>query len=811
MTYFSLARGGRGHLRFARLGPALLASTALTLGLLSAPPARAQGAPQAAAQTMTFSIPAQPLAKAIDAFIRTTGWQVGYSSALADGLSSKPVNGAYAPLEALRLMLAGTGIGVSATGPRTATLVPPPSRTGATNDLLLDMIEVQGEDPTRHVDGYLATVSATATGIATPIIETPQSVSVVTSDLIRDTGASTVSEAIQYTPSVNAQSPAFSRTVDDLMIRGFNVANGNMGMLRDGMKYQSNVYDGGQEPYGLERIEILRGPSSILYGQLSPGGVVNAVSKRPTFDSFYEVNAEYGSFDWAQISTDMGGQALGNPNMAYRFTTLFRQADTSINDVNDNRLYIAPAFTWRDDATSLTILANYQKIDSRFVAPMPYSALSTGQVSRSLFIGNTNYDTFETETSSIGYLFEHDFDNGIRLRNATRYYKADVTWDYMQWGLLQANGNLIRRASDRQDTSTGVTSDTNLEWKFETGPIVHTALAGFDYYYRGYDTDRYRSGLYNNFNIYFPDNNQLPPTINYKVNYGSNSTGNQYGLYLQDQMKMWDKLVLLVGGRYDWAQSESTSYQTGVVTNQNDNAFSGRAGLVYLFDNGLAPYLSVSQSFQPQVGADSFTGVAFQPSKGLQYEAGVRYEPAGANYLISAAVYDITQSNVVTTDANGLQYQIGEVDSKGFEFSATGKFGALNVVAAYSYTDARITQSVDPAEIGQRVALVPLNTVALWADYALDELGVRGLKIGAGIRYLSDMNIPDDGTSVPGYTLVDAMARYDLGAANPSLKGATLAVNGKNIFNAQYMTCAASDGCRYGAPASVTATVTYRW
>ena len=482
VTNSSVARGGHVQVGFTRLGQALLASSALTLGLLAPQLARAQAAPQAAApaaaQSMSFSIPAQSLANAIDAFIRVTGWQVGYSSALADGLFSKPVNGAHAPLEALRIMLAGTGIGVSATGPRTATLVAPPSRSGAASDVLLDMIQVQGEDPTRHVDGYLATVSATATGIATPIIETPQSVSVVTSDLIRDTGASTISEAVQYTPSVNAQSPAFSRTVDDLMIRGFNVANGNMGMLRDGMKYQSNVYDGGQEPYGLERIEILRGPSSILYGQLSPGGVVNAVSKRPTFEPFYEANAEYGSFNWAQISTDMGGQALGNPNMAYRFTTLFRQADTNIDHVNDDRIYIAPAFTWRNDSTSLTILANYQQIDSRFVAPMPYSALASGQVSRSLFIGNTNYDTFETETSSIGYLFEHEFDNGLRLRNATRYYQADVTWNYMQWGLLQANGNLIRRASDRQDTSTGVTSDTSLEWKFETGAIVHTALAG---------------------------------------------------------------------------------------------------------------------------------------------------------------------------------------------------------------------------------------------------------------------------------------------------------------------------------------------
>ncbi|GGF58303.1 ferric siderophore receptor [Azorhizobium oxalatiphilum] len=793
----------------------LCASTALCLaGPLVPAPALAQSAVAARTQALSLSIPAQPLPNAIDAFIRATGWQVGYSSNLVEGLRSRPVSGSYAPLDALTAMLAGTGIRVNLTGPVTATLIAPTAvRNGeGAGGILLDTVTVTGtQNPTAHVDGYLATSSATASKMAVPIIETPQSISVVTSDLIRDTNSTTITEAIQYTPGVIAQAPAFSRMVDDLTIRGFNVANGNTGMLRDGLKYQSNVYDGGQEPYGLERIEILRGPSSILYGQLSPGGVVNAVSKRPTFTPVNEVNLEIGSYDKRQLSADLSGPVAGSSNMAYRLTALVREADTSVDYVNDDRIYVAPAFTWKNEDTSLTILANYQRIDTKFAAPIPYSAVKDYGLPQKLFIGNANYDTYISDTYSAGYIFDHEFDNGIKLHNTMRYYQADVTWDYMQWGGLLGNGTLVRRASDREETSTGIAADTNLEMKFQTGPVAHTVLAGFDYYYRTYDSDRFRSGLDYTFNIRTPNNLTALPTINYGANFGSDSTGEQFGVYLQDQIKIYDKFVVLLGGRYDWSNSETLAYSTRRTTTQDDAAFSGRAGLVYLFDNGLAPYVSVSQSFAPQVGADAITGDAFKPTEGLGYEGGLRYEPPGSNILLSGAVYDITQSNVLTLDASGNQYQIGEVRSRGFEFEAHAKYGQLNLVASYAYTDARITDSIDPTEIGQREALVPYNAVGLWADYGLDDWGLRGMRVGAGVRYLSDMNMPDVGQTVPGYTLVDAMIRYDLESFNPNLKGAILAVNAKNLFGEEYLVCVASDGCRYGSPRTVSATLTYRW
>lgn len=769
---------------------------------------------QAAQQTMSFAIPSQPLPSAIDAFLRASGWQVGYSSSMANGLRSRAINGAYTPLAALNALLEGTGIKVNLTGPQTATLVYPTQvRSDASGAILLDTITVagQGENPTQHVDGYLATVSATATKMDVPIIETPQSISVVTSDFIRDTKATAISEAIQYTPGVVTQSPAFSRMVDDVMIRGFNVANGNSGMLRDGMKYQSNVYDGGQEPYRLERVEILRGPSSILYGQLSPGGVINAISKRPTFEPLHEVNVEGGSYDMRQLSADLSGALAPGSNMAYRLTALVREADTSINSINDDRIYIAPALTWKNDSTSLTVLANYQRIDTKFAAPLPYSAVSNFGLPQNMFIGNANYDKYIADTYSAGYIFDHEFDNGIKFHNATRYYQSDVTWNYMQWGSLLANGTLVRRASERSEFSTGVTSDTNLEIKLQTGPVTHTMLVGFDYYYRTYDSDRYRGNLDYSFNVWAPNNLTALPTINYRTNYGSDASGSQYGIYFQDQMKIYEKFVVLLGGRYDWANSDTLSYQTNKTTLQDDSAFSGRAGLVYLFDNGLAPYVSVSQSFQPQVGADPVSGAAFVPSRGLQYEGGLRYEPPGTNLLLAGAVYDITQTNVLTTDANGNQYQIGEVHSRGFEFEAHAKYGRLDLVASYAYTDARITDSVDPDEIGQREALVPLNTVAVWAEYGLDDLGARGLKVGAGIRYLSDMNLPDTHQSVPGYYLVDAMLRYDLEALSPKLKGAVVSLNAKNLLGEEYITCVAADGCRYGTPRTVSGTLTYRW
>ena len=280
------------------------------------------------------------------------------------------------------LVAAGGSVGTFAQAQTQAQPPAQPQAQQAPDGAALPPIVVtgQGENPTGPVQGFVANTGLSATKTNTPLIETPQSISVVTKDQITATDAETLSEALTYTPGITFQSPAYSRMNDDFMIRGFNVAAGGSGMLRDGLRLQSNVYDGNQEPYGLERVEVLRGPSSVLYGQLSPGGVVNAISKRPTDTPFHEVNAEYGSYGRTQFSGDTGGPIDENGMLSYRLTGLWRDSGNWVDHVPDDKLYIAPAFTLRpSDATTITFLSDYQEIYTRFAPPMDYTICATAR------------------------------------------------------------------------------------------------------------------------------------------------------------------------------------------------------------------------------------------------------------------------------------------------------------------------------------------------------------------------------------------------------------------------------------------------
>ncbi len=789
-------------------------AVALTIGtsLMAAGPSWSQQ------QEQRISVPAGALDTALSRFGIASGVQVLYDAGLTRGRISPGTNGARSTDAALGQILNGTGLSYRFTGPTSVTISSAAAATTAPvpadDTTVLQQITVQGQNAVGPVEGYLAPSNSSATKTDTPLIETPQSVTVVTADQISTQKATSVADTLSYTPGVTTQSGTFSRIVDDFTIRGFNVANGNTGTLRDGMKFQSNVYDGGQEPYGLERVEVLRGASSVLYGQLAPGGIVNGVSKRPTDTELRELNVEYGSNNRKQLSGDFGGPVTDDGVLTYRLTGLLRNADNWVDNTPDNKTYIAPALTWKpDEATSLTVLSSYQHIHTRFATPLLYPDVSAENIPRDAFLGIDSFDKYNIDMYSIGTIFEHEFDNGVKFSNSNRYFRSDLEWNYMMGNiapLSSTGGRLARLGSARNESSYGVTSDSSLEYSFDAFGTEHTVLGGFDYYRRSYDSHRFRGAATSLLNL---DTGSYTgsPAINYRVDRGADAVGDQYGIYLQDQIKFDDHWVMLLGGRHDWANSSSKSYQTGAVTEQRDSALTGRVGLVYLFDNGFAPYLSASQSFLPQAGIDSVTKAALKPNEGVQYEAGLRYQPLGSNMLFSAAVYDLTQTNVVTYDSAGLSYQQGKVKSRGLELEARGEFGNLGLVAAYAYTDAEITESAKTDEIGEQVSLVPRHNVSLWADYAMDDVGLEGVKIGGGVRYVGETNLTDNTGNVPGYVLVDAMASFDLGKFRNELDGATLKLNARNLFDKQFYTCVSSDGCRHGEPLTVSATLSYKW
>ena len=760
-----------------------------------------------------FNISAGPLPETLNRFADEGGLQLIYDSAITQGLGASSVSGRMSVEQALRQLLSGTGLTFRVTAADTVTL----EKVPADGAMILDPVTVAGnaqpveESADGPVIGYVAKRSASGTKTDTPIVEVPQTINVVTADQMTATKAQSLRDALAYTPGVVGREGA-DHTSDDFTIRGFQASSTTGSVFRDGTKYTVNVYDGQQEPYGLERLEILKGAASVLFGSAAPGGIINTVTKRPTLKPLHEINVEGGSYDHRQISGDFGGALTEDGQWSYRLTALKRDSDTFVDYGTDDRDYIAPALTWRPSSdTSLTLLGHYQKSRTTYVYGLPSEVTilpgAAGRVSSGTFVGEPGFDHYEGTTASIGYLFEHAFNSRLKLRNSLRYTQSEVDFPNMWiWGLA-ADGRTTtsRGAQDREDNASAVTSDTSMEFKWRTGLVEHTSLAGFDYTdqtqsSRRYDRDAANIDLYSP--VYGGTLGSATPN-----SFSSKNTASRVGVYAQNQMKIDGKWVLLLGGRQDWAEERSSAYFGDEAwTSEHSDAFSGRAGLVYLADNGLAPFLSYSESFEPQTGSNR-AGTQFDPTTGKQYELGLRYQPPNTNSMMTATVYQLTRQNVLTTDPADTNFQIqtGEVRSRGFELEAKVALTPyINVIGAYAYTDAHVTKSNDAAEIGRRPATVPYHQVSLWGDYNFGAEGLPEVTAGGGMRFVdSTMALSGVTGEVPSYTVFDAMVRYDL-------ENWRFSLNASNLFDKEYIgSC--TYGCFFGERRKVIGTVSYRW
>jgi iron complex outermembrane receptor protein len=709
----------------------------------------------------------------------------------------------------VRCALLGLPIGtLSAVGTALAQAAQPAAEPAA-QPTTLPAIRVSAQ-PDAAGSGYVAKRSATGTKTDTPIVETPQSISVVTREQMDTLKVQRLSDALGYSAGA-FRIDGDNRATENIISRGFQLSPDSGSMLRDGMKYQINSFDGQLEPYGLERIELLKGASSVLFGSTAPGGLVNTVTKRPSTERTGELNAELGNHSRKQLSGDITGPLTEDGTWSYRLTGLVRDSKTGVDQVPDDRLYIAPALTWRPSAaTSLTLLAHHQETETRYLFGLPARGTllpnPNGKLPTSRFIGEPGYDRFDSTIDSVGYLFDHAFSDSLRLRHGLRYVKAELDAPMSWTSTLAADGRTLSRfAQDRFNRSTGWTSDTSLEAKLGSGRLTHTVLAGVDVTRQEHDTERYNRALapLDLFNpVYGAQPGPRAPHAG-----STKERRNRVGLYVQDQIKFDDKWVVLAGVRRDRAENSISPFFGPEKWNEEDSsATTGRLGLVYLADNGLAPFASFSQSFEPQGGL-SRLGARFKPTEGEQVEVGVRYQPRGSNALYSAALYELTQQNVLTPDPvnPAFSVQTGEIRARGFELEARTRLGRnVNLIAAYAYTDARVTQSNNPAEINGRVNRVPYNQLSLWGDVGFDAFGVPGWKVGAGVRYIGATRGGSAG-EVPAYTLVDAVLSLDRGPWR-------YALNATNLTDKEYVsTCTSSSNCFYGPRRAIIGSVGYRW
>lgn len=661
---------------------------------------------------------------------------------------------------------------------------------------------------------YVSTGSRSASKADRPLTEIPQSVTVISRDQIDLLEWNSLQEATRYTAGAVGENFGPDIRYDWLTVRGFNPLQ-----FIDGLQAPiGSVTNVGTDLYGFESVEILKGPSSVLYGQTPPGGIVNMTSRRPQREFSGELGAQYGSYDHMQINGDVTGP-LGDM-VSYRLTGLYRSNETQTDFVDGDRTYLAPALTFDiSDRMRLTLLGYYQEDDIANWAGGFLPAAGTllpnpnGKIPVSRSMGEPGVNLYYREQYGAGYDFTYDFSDTFSLQQNLKFFSADARQrgTYGQ-GFVDADFDgvpddyrTVNRATfpfDEEVDSFSV--DTRGYLTLQTGGARHDVLVGFDYRrYEaksafGFASSTFPPGSVPTLDVFSPVYGVpfVDPPANIPF---TDQVQKQAGLYVQDSISI-DKLIVTLSGRQDWVDSDNSG------TDVEDDEFTYRVGLNYIFDNGLAPYVQAASSFQPVAGADFF-GNPFRPTTGDMFEAGLKFDGRnfgeGINFFASAAVYSLEQKNVLVADPDHLFFQVqtGFVDVQGFELEAVTRIRErLSVNASYTYTD---------TEVGEAKTALPAvakHKASLLLDYTLQEGGLRGLGGAFGVRYLGSIyGDPANQWETPSVTLYDAVVHYDT-------LNWRLAVSASNLSDKEYVArCSSAIDCFYGTKRNVIASVTRKF
>lgn len=654
------------------------------------------------------------------------------------------------------------------------------------------------------------TVTAQALKVDTPAQETPRSVSIVTEDDLRTRAPQKLDEALRYTSGVTAQPYGADNDTDWFKVRGFNATtylDGNR-LFRDG------YYTWLVEPYGLESIEVIKGPSAILFGESSPGGVVNAVQKKPTFTPQGELKVEVGTNNHQSIAFDVSDLANEEGTVRYRLVGAMKSSEGELNETENNRFYLAPSLEIDiSDRTILTLLATYLEDDGVPTNPF-FPAAGTligsdfGSIDPSTNLGQPDYDKYERTQFSLGYLLQHDINdswtwsqnlnyasNELYLRSSYAFFNNDSSVEELGQGVVYRDGK-----------NQSFTFDNNAVGTWYTSNAEQSVLVGFDlqrHETEGEEQDSYAFGTINPWNPVY--GNYTP--LDMANNTHREITKSQASVYSQYQIKLNQGWVGSVGARYDWVSTENVG-QTASSSDKksrDDGQLSLNAGVMYLSDIGLSPYASYSQSFEVLSTIDSGTGELYKPLEGEQVEVGVKYQPEFLDGYINVAWFDISEKNALVTNPDTYQVtQTGEATSNGIEIETLAQLtDDLKLSANYTYTNAKTEETSGQGT--KRAALIPEHQASAWLDYRA-QAWIPGLNIGSGVRYVGESkdNPKWSDLTVPSVTLWDASVSYDI----TSQWQAQLNVN--NILDKEYVS-GCDYWCYYGQSRSIVLNANYRW
>ncbi len=693
--------------------------------------------------------------------------------------------------------------------------------------------QVQAEEAYSSAEKNIDTVTIlgkayrnTATKSALEPEETPQGITVIDSEQLEQRGVKSLNQALRYAPGVVTEQKGASVTMyDTFSIRGFSnnqsYYDGLILPFLTGWNLQPQI-----DPIALQQVEIFKGPTSVLYGAMPPGGMVNMIAKSPQAEGSTRVGLSAGTNNLTEVSIDTSGQ-IGSSDFSYRLIALARKKDSQVDHAEEERYVIAPSLDWQvSDKTLINFNLYYQNDPSMGTnSAMPLEAIKFHEPSVSM--GDKNWSTFDREVIMLGYKVNHEINNNWTFLQNARYADASLTQKntyHRATNFDSTTGQLIRNVYSTEEDSQSFTIDNQITGAVMLSGLEHNLLFGVDYMKLSGDSlykEYTANAAFYGFDAYNPNNDLLDPSQlqeNYKETH--DITTQQLGFYFQDQVR-YDSLILLAGGRYDLFEASDDKSSVLPAYDGKDEAdhdqFSYRVGALYELDNGFSPFVSYATSFEPAAGSD-INGNALKPQLGEQVEVGVKYLSQDMSQELTASYFHITKTDAIAADPSDPSYrakiQLGEVRSQGMELE--GRWSVTeswDMNASYTYLDMEITEDSNQSLVGTTPIYVPEHAANLWSNYFVYGGALDGARVSAGARYIGEMQMDAANTQgkVPSYTVVDASIGYDLGSASDSLSGATANLVVTNLFNEEYYTCYDQSNCWFGAEQSVELNVNYEF
>ncbi|WP_292869908.1 TonB-dependent siderophore receptor [Nostoc sp. LPT] len=684
-----------------------------------------------------------------------------------------------------------------------ASSTPPqqPPQTPPTSETQTEKPSSEGDEPielvvTGEQDGYRVQNATTATRTDTPLRDIPQSIQVIPRQVLEDRNVRSLTEAVETVSGVTSADTVFNAPGGSYTIRGFEQA----GNFRNGYR---DVGSYGLTPTAsIERVEVLKGPASVLFGAVEPGGIINVITKQPLSEPYYNLEFQAGNRDLYESSIDFSGPLNDDKTLLYRLNASYESSNGFQDFVTSHLTTIAPSITWKlGDRTDLNLYYESTKFNGIPESFATAFSDNTFKLPRSRYLSYP-LDGQHYTSQKYGYTLNHKFSDNWQLRNNFSITAFNAIEEYTVPTNLVDDRFLEQFAARRNYMVDNYFGQIDLVGKFNTGSIPHQLVLGFD--------------VNRNVIIYNPTSLSVPALDVFNPNYNipittletstSYRTVQSYGFYLQDQISFQDNLKLLIGGRFDWISQKSAIDQP----EQNDNAFSPRIGLVYQPSKSVSLYASYSQSFNPNSGLNG-DGSQFEPTKGTQYEAGIKADFLENRLSTTLAVYQITKTKITTDDPNNddpnYLVQIGEVRSQGIELDITGEIlPGWKAIASYAHTNAEVTED-NLISVGNRLEDVPKNQASLWTTYELQNGDFKGLGLGLGLFYVGARAVDlDNSFEIPDYLRTDAAIYY----RRDALKAA---INIRNLFDTEYFVDSNGTRARVktGAPFTIIGSISWEF